>query len=167
MSRREKVLVTLMGLAVGCGVVGYLLPAACVSARERAPLASRDEAVEFAVASQARLGEVTCGPQMRHAESQLSTTWTNNPFTPLEAELVPASARRSQVGTFSGFVSMEGRHYAVLNGRAYGVGARVGTTGYDVVSITPQQVVLRIDDGSETVTLTLTNENENETGGTR
>ena len=167
MSRREKVLVTLMVLAVGGGVVVYLLPAACISLQERAPLASQAQALEFVMASTARLGEVACGPQLRHVESRLSTAWTNNPFIPVEAELAPTPSGRAQVVTFSGYVSMEGRMYAVLNGRAYGVGDRVGTTGYAVVSIAAQQVVLSRGDGSETVTLTVAEENKNERGGTR
>ncbi len=171
MSRRERVLIALMGGAVTYGMVVYLLPDTSAPAREAAPAVAEEQARAFATMSSERLGAVTCAPRVSFAEACMGRPWTNSPFALLPGEVAVASADAADAAEpagpvrFSGYVTMDGRRLAVLNGRAYGVGARVADGAYSVVSISENQVVLSREDEGERVVLTL--ENETKRGGTR
>ncbi len=165
MSRRERVLVALMGGAVAYGMVAYLLPEMSAPARERDPVVAEAEVRAFATTSSERLGAAMSGPQVSFAEACMGQPWTNNPFARLAAEGPVASAGEAGPVKFSGYVTMDGRHFAVLNGRAYGVGDRVGEGAYSVVSIASHQVVLSRENEGDRVVLML--ENETKRGGTR
>lgn len=158
MNKRERVIVALMGVTVGYGVLVFLMPSATTSAASSVPELSEANALRFVTEGSAQLDAAACEKEARYIESCLQSTWTNNPFAAHASIASATAAAPMQPVKFSGYVEMDGQHYAVLDGRSYARGDSIGDGAYTVASIDPEQVVLTVGDGEESVVLTIMNQ---------
>jgi hypothetical protein len=163
MSQREKIIVGLMLLTVLYGIYALFFEGKSKSSIEQT--ASVSSAVQLenlnafitkvADASQAGLSK-----EDKYIISRAETEWKQDPLITAELTDRPRDEidRQKQViraagprpnFTYTGFMQMGDKQFAIINGFEYAPGDQLQEGGYRVSSITPTKVVVVSTDGSK------------------
>ncbi len=149
MSRREKIIVGLMFVAIAFGA--YLLlgggrpqtPGAA-----KAPTADASDLAGYIAAVNLKIEALDKKGRDLYALAKAGSAWTHDPFlrSTLPAE-TRANAKSDATGTetpmrYTGFIEIAGRRLAVINGLEYGPGERIDASGHTVKDIGPTHVRL-------------------------
>lgn len=146
MTRRERIILIAMGLAIAYGAYSFLFSS---PSPNYAPVESAGAVADMVSQTQALVEEVR--------KSNLSTTekyvfdrsqaaWTTDPF--LGAELAPVREQGQAVAkdqmqiVYTGFVEVGTKKLAVINGLEYEVGDVLEHTPYQLQEISPVEVLL-------------------------
>lgn len=157
MSKREKIIVGLMVLAVLYGIYAIFFEAKFAQ-KKKAPVrtgtaASVDGFVAEITKNMVDMKQSESG---QYVLNQAEAQWEKNPF--LETEMIPqselnlAAKETVDVGslfTYSGYLKMGKRGMAIINGLEYEVGEVIEDAGYMIRKITPTQVVIGMADNPE------------------
>jgi len=167
MSRREKIIIGLMFLAIALG--GYLLLGGDASKAPGAASPSPSDAPDltrFIAAVNLRIEALDKKGRDLHTLARAGSPWERDPF--LRSRL-PAAVRTG-VDTepaatekplhYTGFSEIGGRRLPVINGMEYGPGERIEVTGHTVQEIGPAHVDLSAAAGGTGIRVAL------EEGGT-
>lgn len=152
MNTREKVLIGLMALAIGYGLFHLLRPDPPRGVEEQTSEHAREEAMQFATESRERLERVALGAAQQHAESRIAMAWSGNPFAE-RSTAVPLETRATQPVKYSGYLNVDAKPFALIDGHAYQPGEFLKDSPYRVSSITAEQVVLDSMDGNKSLTV--------------
>lgn len=153
MTRREQILLGIMGV-VGVGaVISLLLPTG-----GKLPVAavSSTPATQVVQNVQTALAETTVSPNQLYVLDAAVRQASTNPFKPLPpgVQLGPKTASQTEAAaqalSYTGYMSIGNQVLAIVDGLEYRPGEVVGDTGYILKAITPSKIVLTATtDGSE------------------
>lgn len=143
MPNRQTILLILTGFALAYGAYSLLAgsdtgpaPAAVKSDKELAALVEQVDAA---------LAEHALNPVEQHRMALLSGETVADPFLkrePKNGDSRLAMREGDDRFTYSGYIALGPTRYAVINESEYTTGQVVDDTGYAVVSITPEMVLL-------------------------
>ena len=162
MTRRERIIVVAMVLAVAYGGYQFLAPKA---KRPGRAAVSGDEKglTPFAAEVVGQMKKIDSTATDTYVVARGNSEWPDNPFfqgkiQTQEAKTIeedePAETVRDRL-TFSGFLQVGDKTLAIINGTEYESGEALMEYGYFIKSITPGQVTVSQTDGPDTITLTL------------
>lgn len=154
-SRREKIIVVCMALAIGYGVYQlFLAPAAKVYFPETGKNVdiSKLHTVLVEVTREIDLGDPSAVEEysVSRAEEAKMWGWQGDPFLDDPVSFVPGMAVRVEEAviqssfTYSGYIDVEGRRMAIIDGLEYQVGEKMATGNHVLREIYPEKVVLEI-----------------------
>ncbi len=151
MSKREKIILVLMSLAVLYGAFEYLWP----SGESAAPGPNRQSTEElnaYVAGIAASLPQMSVSKTEKYAIASAAAKWTQDPFLkirPLEKqdqegseETIPAEEFNLQ---YTGYIEMGANRIAIINGREYGIGEFVKDTPYRLKEIYSNRVLVQAD----------------------
>jgi len=154
MSKREKVILGVMGLAILYGVYAFFL----------SPSPSKNDAVKTQQVPSSELANKVVEELKKDALSQTEifilskaqTEWPQDPFLgkPLSSATAaaPKAAQSPEIKlTYSGYVVAGNKALAIINGMEYQTGDPVESGGYTVISIDPEKVVLQSEGKKEPI----------------
>lgn len=163
MTKREKIIVGLMLLSVVYGIYalffegkgkGSSTPTASVST------AAQIENLNAFITKVAEASRAGLSKEDEYIISRAETPWKQDPLITAELtdrpqeeikrkkQIVEAAAPRPGF-TYTGFMQMGDKKFAIINGFEYAPGDQLQEGGYAVSSITPSQVVIVSTDGSK------------------
>ena len=115
---------------------------------------------EFVTDVAAKLTKKDISKTDKYIIGRAKDPWGMDPFlkdeSMLKAEAVQEQVEASvpQVNFFySGYMQMDNKQLAIINGMEYSIGEVLEPGGYTVLSISPTQVVLRVEGTDQTMTL--------------
>lgn len=159
MSKREKIIVLLMALAVLYG--GYeFFWASKPKKGIKSPEKKEEVLDKFVTDVAVKLKKKDISDLDKHIIARAKDEWTRDPFVrielPSESELkqerIEASALEMNL-TYSGYMEMGDQKLAVINGMEYMVGDELEPGGYIVKSISSTQIEIGIKDTKQTIVL--------------
>ena len=159
MSKREKIIVVLMALAVLYG--GYeFFWASKPKSNIKSPENKEQLLDQFVTDVATKLKKKDISDVDKHIIARAKDEWSRDPFIrmelPSESELkkerVEASALKMNL-TYSGYMEMGEQKLAVINGMEYMIGDELEPGGYIVTSISASQVVIGIKDTKQTIVI--------------
>jgi len=139
-SKRERILLGVMGAAILASAVYLLWPSAAPPSPEMTPQ-KLEESRKAAEAQLQALERVKLSNREMHAVTNSQEPWPRDPLAPRPPD--PETAVDKDKFHYTGFVRIGDRKLAVINGREYQVGEQLETGGFEVVEITPSEVVLQ------------------------
>jgi hypothetical protein len=147
MSRREKIIVALMFLAIAAG--GYiLLTGRGGTVPGGSPAAAAPDLDRFIAAIQSRIAALDQKSDDLYALAKAGAAWTRDPFlrggVPTDGRIAAGTARAAPPPAlhYTGFIEIAGRRLAVINGQEYESGERIAATGHSIREIAPTHVRL-------------------------
>jgi hypothetical protein len=140
MSKRERIILGVMGAAILVSLAYLLWPAAAPPSPEMTPekLADSKKAGEAQLSA---LERIQLSAREIHAVTGGQQPWPRDPLGPKPPE--PEVAVDRDKFRYSGFVRVGARSLAVINGREYQAGEQLESGGFEVLEITPEAVVLQ------------------------
>lgn len=159
MSKREKIIVLLMALAVLYG--GYeFFWASKPKSNIKSPENKEELLDKFVTDVAVKLKKKDISDIDKHIIARAKDEWTKDPFVrtelPSESELkkerIEASALKTNL-TYSGYMEMGDQKLAVINGMEYMIGDELEQGGYIVKSISATQLVIGIKDTKQTIVI--------------
>jgi len=144
MSKREKIIVFVMVLAIGFGV--YNLFIASPSKRGRIETGKKLTDLDKLVAS---VTEELNKADLTEAEAfiiaRAEAEWVRDPFFERGLFVTPELAAQAEevIFTYTGYMEMGKKRLAVINGLEYQTGEELELGGYVVQSIHPDMVVIK------------------------
>ncbi len=147
MTTREKIIVGLAVLAVAYGAVELFLPRVTSAPPKLAQTSEGLNAFIAKVAEAAKPGiDNTSAAILEKAKAE----WRQNPFLKIQKPpppSVPTSEKKTPEKNvarlaYSGYLDMNGRRLAIINGLEYEVGDRVEPDGLTIKSILPNKVIM-------------------------
>ncbi len=151
MSRREKIMLFMAMAAVLYGVLEWVVfssnepPGAPVTAKT-------DDSAGFTDKMMATIMQVEIEhPHKKEIITKIDTPWENDPFVqpgPQSGSTPETSGKTVSYLpdlVYSGFVFSGERAMAIIDGNEYFVGDTVVDTGYRIIRITPDKVVIQKD----------------------
>ena len=149
MSRREKIIVALMVLAILGGGYDYFFS----SNRKSFKFAKKNTQSlnKFVSEVVARLGKNDLVDANKYIIAKAEQKWKQDPFIQSETLLKSASQTESKKGiakkiefTYSGYINIGDNIIAVINSMEYGEGDNLQQDGYFVKGISPSRVIIGI-----------------------
>lgn len=148
MSKREKIIVALMAVAVLYGAWEVLRPKSGKPLPAKGQSAVSDES--FVTQMNATLNQLSASKAYEYVMKQATTPWPADPFgqepfkAEVEAQATPdAQAPRQIKAAYTGFIKVGEKTMAIINGMEYESGETIDPGGLVVEQIAPHQVVLR------------------------
>ncbi len=147
MSKREKII--LAGVVVALLYAGYTLFSS--PSHKTGPVATDAELAGMKTLSAQISDEVNKGSLTeteRYVLQRAEAEWPTDPFLGKKLSAVPDRAKTPEEGQltefiYSGYLEVNQKRLAVINGMEYMVGEQLESGGYLVKSIDPAQVVLK------------------------
>lgn len=146
MSKREQIILSVMGLAILFGVYNFFIapkpaaPKSAVQEKETPPS-------ELAAKVMGELSKQALTPAQACALSREKAEWPKDPFL---GKPLASTAEAPKTGpspdiqlTYSGCIVAGNKALAIINGMEYQIGEELQGGGYTVVSIDPDKVVLQ------------------------
>lgn len=161
MLSRERVIIFLMIVAVAYGAYNlFLAPGEKVTVDgSQKKLA---ELKNFVVEAATRLSSESVSAADKYIIEKAEDTWPQNPFLQSGTILTSqpkepkAEAETQKIKlSYTGFLQMADSFLAVVNDMEYETGEQLSGTGYYIKHITPEKVVLGIDNKPQTINLPL------------
>lgn len=159
MSKREQIILIIMGLAILAG--GYIFLFTGSSGTGRVDSEKKLKELNRFVSDVAKsLSRKDLSGKETYVLDRASAKWAKDPFLE-KAELSPESRKDIEIDTsaiaksfsYSGYLEMGNRKLAVINGMEYEIGEELGRAGYIVKSIFPTMAV--IGPAGENIEITL------------
>ena len=157
MSKREKIILILMVLAIMYGGYHFFLASSPTTGIED-PKKKEERLDKFVTEVAVKLKQKDISKTDKYIIARAKDNWASDPFLkgqlPLESE---AKQERSETSTpavnftYSGYMEMGARRLAVINGIEYSVGEELEPGGYIVNSISPTKVVIGIKKTNQTI----------------
>jgi len=159
MSKREKIIVLLMVLAILYGGYDFFLASKLKTSIE-SPEKKEELLDKFVTDVAVKLKKKDISKVDKYIIARAKDEWTKDPFVrielPPESELkqerIEASALKMNF-TYSGYMEMGDQKLAVIDGMEYMIGDELEPGGYIIKSISPTQVVIGIKDTNQTIVL--------------
>ena len=165
-SKREKIILIMMALAIMYGLVEFLFstspdPDMMVNKKKIEELKNSLSSSALVIST----GKLS-NNQM-HVIDTAAREWINNPFKdrfshdvlPKEKIAAGQEGKDNKKGIgeliYSGFLSMARKQVAIINGLEYEVGDELETGGYIVKQIKPSEVLLKIKNQAKIISVTL------------
>ncbi len=145
MSKREKILVGLMLLAVVYGLYIWFLPSPQQTAAKKDDNEQkRLSAFIIKVAEQTATG---ISKNMAYVLQKAEAKWERDPLIRIEPKTVEKEEDRQQPVlsskmTYTGYLRMGDKRLAIINGTEYEAGDRLEPSGFIIRSISPSRVVI-------------------------
>ena len=157
MSKREKILVGLMILAVGYGIYIWFLP----SLQQTATVFDGNEQKVLETFIHKVAGKTPTGisKNLAYVLHKAETKWKQDPFIQIEPKAFEEEAESPQpVLTtkimYTGFLEMGDKRLAIINGMEYEAGDILEPGEYTIRSISPNRVIIALP-GRQNKTMTL------------
>jgi len=159
MSKREKIIVLLMVLAILYGGYDFFLASKLKTSIE-SPEKKEELLDKFVTDVAVKLRKKDISKVDKYIIARAKDEWTKDPFVrialPSESELkqerIEASALKVNF-IYSGYMEMGDQKLAVIDGMEYMIGDKLEPGGYIIKSISPTQVVIGIKDTDQTIVL--------------
>ena len=161
MSKREKIILVLMGLAVLYGAFEYLWP----SGESAAPGQNRQSTEElnaYVAGIAASLPQMSASKTEKYAIASAAAKWTQDPFLqvrlpekkdPVETEeTIPAEEFNLR---YTGYIEMGSTRLAIINGKEYTAGEELELSGYVLLDIDASRVRIGRKGSDQTVAIPL------------
>ncbi len=163
MSQREKIIVGLMLLTVLYGVYALFFEGKGNGGAEQTAVVSSTVQLENLNAFITKVAEASKAGLSKEDEyiiSRAETEWKQDPLITAELtdrpqdelnrqkQVIQAAGPRPNIA-YTGFMQMDDKKFAIINGYEYATGDQLQEGGYTVVSITPSKVVIVSTDGSK------------------
>ena len=159
MSRREKIILALMALAVLYGGYSFL----GTSDEGQAPVQeSRNlEALNaYVLGIAGSMPQLSLSDKDKYVMASAVARWPDDPFLQTRAPEAQAAAEIEETisleqfdATYTGYVEMNGKRLAIINGREYAPGETLEVSGYVVRRIEPTKVELGKTGSGKTVSI--------------
>ena len=147
MSKRETILLGVMGLAVLYGLYAFLLapsPTTTVKSGQELNGAASNELAGQIVEE---LKKEALSQTEVFILSQAEAEWAQDPFLGKPLSIAPEQSKAEQAPdiqlTYSGYVMSGNKALAIINGIEYQAGEELEMGGYTVMSMDPEKVVLQ------------------------
>ncbi|MBW2432759.1 MAG: hypothetical protein JRF36_04095 [Deltaproteobacteria bacterium] len=162
MTQREKIIVGLMLLTVAYGIYALFFEGKGKSAAtEPASVSSavQLENLNAFILKVAEASKAGLSNEDKYIISRAETEWKQDPMMSAELtdrpqeeikkqkQVVQAASPRPSI-TYTGFMQMGDRRFAIINGFEYAPGDQLADGTYKISSVTPSQVVIVSTDGS-------------------
>ena len=147
MSKREKIILAFVLIAVMYGGYQFLFPppSKTTSVKTENEIKMANKLVKDMTTQIIKIN--TPGPE-NYIISKAETKWVKDPFYkkkfPVKKTEDISSARQGISFTYSGYIEMEEKKIAIINGMEYQTGEELKTGGWIVLSIYPTRVVIGI-----------------------
>jgi hypothetical protein len=159
MSRREKIILALMAIAILYGAYSFLGS----SAEGPSPVqetGSLEALNAYVLGIAGSMSQLSLSDAEKYVMASAVTRWPEDPFLQTRAPEEQAAAEIEETipvedlnVSYTGYVEMNGRKLAIINGREYAPGEALEISGYVVRSIDPAKVELGKPGSGETVSL--------------
>ncbi len=149
MTTREKIIVAVTGIVVGCGGVAYLQPLLSRASASAGPAVNAADNA-FVERTRQQIAAARLTDAERYVLDTAQSAWTGRPSS-VRKDVQVATAKPVQQVTFryTGFVNMGAESFAIINGREYRRGD-VLQGGVGVLDgIAADHVVLLLENGSK------------------
>lgn len=154
MTRREQIIIGAALAAAVYAALDFLVLSAPNPARDPALLSRQKNASEFAARAMGKIKRIMVKDQKSNFaqwQSRIESGWQNDPFIvnpkPGSMETVSgeiaSKPRTAPAFAFSGYMQMEKKSFAVINGTEYTTGETIEPFGFLVTKILPDKVVLK------------------------
>lgn len=148
MSKREKIILIIMGLAILVGGYIFLFTGSSETGRID-PEKKLKELNRFVSDVAKSLSRKDLSGKETYVLDRASAKWAKDPFLE-KAGLSPESRKDIEIETsaiaksfsYLGYLEMGNRKLAVINGMEYEIGEELGKAGYVVKGISPTRVVI-------------------------
>lgn len=153
MGTREKILFVLMVLALGYGAFELFYPSPRESPEEGFK-AGEAAALDLARQVADDLARMELGPGEAYILELAAAEWPREPSWVMEREKpVEEPVREEGPGplTYTGYLEINERRLAIINGIEYQVGEQVEHEGLVLLSITPERVELKYNRTGQTI----------------
>lgn len=166
-SKREKIIIILMILAVMYGLFEFLFSSSpdpdMIASKKKLDQLKNSLSSSALVISTGKLSD-----NQLYIIDNAAREWVNNPFKnnysrdilPGEKTTSGQEVKDNKKGIreliYSGFLSMAKKQVAIINGLEYEVGDELETGGYIVNQIKPSEVLLKIKNQAKIISITLT-----------
>ncbi len=162
MTQREKIIVGLMLLSVAYGIYALFFEGKGKSASTAPTSVSSAVQLENLNAFIIKVAEASkagLSKEDKYIISRAETEWKQDPMVSAELtdrprdeikkqqQVIQAARPRPNL-TYTGFMQMGDRRFAIINGFEYAPGDQLMEGGYKVSSVTPNKVVIVSTDGS-------------------
>jgi len=161
MSKREKIILVLMGLAVLYGAFEYLWPSgesAAPGQREQ----STEELSAYVTGIAASLPQTSASKTEKYAIASAAAKWTQDPFLQVRLpekqeqveteETLPAEESNLR---YTGYIEMGSTKLAIINGKEYTPGEELELSGYVLLDIGASKVRIGRKGSNQTVAIPL------------
>jgi hypothetical protein len=159
MSTREKIILALMTLAILYGGYTYL-----GSSEEGASTTQPGRDMEalnaYVLGIAGSMPQLSLSETEKYVMASAVARWPEDPFLraqvpePQQAVEADEPTRREELkAAYTGYIEMDGRRLAIINGREYAPGEELEVSGYVVRRIDPGKVELAISGTNETVVI--------------
>jgi hypothetical protein len=160
MSKREKIILIIMGLTVLIGGYIFLFTGSSETGRID-PEKKLKELNRFMSDVAKSLSRKDLSGKETYVLDRASAKWSRDPF--LQKTVSPESRKDIEIETsaiaksfsYSGYLEMGDRKLAVINGMEYEIGEEFGKAGYVVKGISPTRVVIGPPGGNVEIILSL------------
>ena len=145
MSKREKILVGLMLLAVVYGLYVWFLPSPQQAVAKKGDNAQKQlNAFIIKVAEQTATG---LSKNTAYVLQKAEAMWERDPLIQIKPKAAEEEEDRQQPVlsskmTYTGFLRMGDKRLAIINGMEYEAGDRLEPSGFIIRSISPRRVVI-------------------------
>ena len=144
MSNREKIIFALVLIAVMYGGYQFLFPPPSKTASVKA----EDEikaANKLVKDITMQLIKVNAPGPEKYIVSRAETRWTKDPLLPVKETTEDSSLANKKINfTYSGYIEMEKKKIAIINGMEYQTGEELEIGEWIVLGIYPRKVVIGI-----------------------
>lgn len=161
MSKREKIILVLMGIAVLYGAFEYLWP----SGQNAGPEQSRKSTEElntYVAGIAASLPQASASKTDKYAIASAAAQWTQDPFlqvrvpekqdTMQSEETIPAGEINLR---YTGYIEMGSTRLAIINDREYSPGEELELSGYVLLDVDASSVRIGRKGSNQTVVIPL------------
>ncbi len=164
MSRREKVILIVMVLAIIGGAYSFFF-----SSSDTGRMGQKREGGDlnrFVTDMADKLQKKDISKTYKYIIARAQAEWSKDPFLPSEAALTSKSeaegnndkggvSARGLNFVYSGYINISNQKLAIINGMEYEIGENLEQDGYFVKSISPGQAVIGVKKGNNTIVLPL------------
>lgn len=145
MSKREKILVGLMVLAVVYGLYVWFLPTPHQAATVNDD--NEQKALNAFIMKVAEKTTTGLSKNMAYVLQKAETKWQRDPLIQIEPKTLEEEEESRQPVltskiTYTGFLRMGDKRLAIINGMEYEAGDRLEPSGFIIRSISPSRVVI-------------------------
>lgn len=163
MTKRERIIVVAMVLAVAYGGYQFLSPKAKRGPGTASAPATAKGLTPFAAEVVDQMKKIDSTPTDVYVVARGNSKWPDNPF--FQGNIQTREAKKTEAEQpmetvrkrleFSGFLQVGDRTLAIINGMEYETGEALMESGYFIKSISPGRVIVAQTDGPDTISLTM------------
>ena len=145
MSKREKILVGLMLLAVVYGIYVWFLPSPQQAATVKDD--NQQKALNAFIIQVAEKTTTGLSKNIAYVLNKAEAEWERDPLIQIEPKITEEKEDSQQPVlpskmTYTGFLRMGDKRLAIINGMEYETGDRLEPSGFIIRSISPSRVVI-------------------------